>query len=361
MLLHRYILLVIILIISNPFIVASIGLPHSINNLNKKILTPVDEGPHFHRILPMREWWYFNVVFDRSKSELRNWSAMISFNYMSKSFDNPDILFVTLYDDENNTFGGMINKERGALRATGAGVNVTFGDSWAKGSYPSWFLHIEDKEADEFHDITFDLFFEAECYPYWLGMNTGCNFSKSPLGYYSVISCDVKGNISIDGISYEVHGTGYHDHAWILYFIGGASYLWDWFSVHFDNGMHAFVWQIIPRNKEISLCLPGLCWFTDGENFSDLKFFTMKYLEFENTSIPDFKRPKTFLVQTSTYNTNINLIFETKNMHEYLWEQSSGSNIGLWEGSCNVMGQIKSDNHFSEAKGFAISEILRFI
>ena len=361
MLLSKCIPIVFILLAANPIVSLSTGYSQSLNYFNKTILTPIDEAPHFHRILPMREWWYFNVVFDRSDSELNNWSAMISFNYMSKSFDKPDILFITLYDDENNTYGGMINKERGALKATGAGVNVTFGDSWARGSYPSWALHIEDKQADESHEIIFDLDFQAECSPYWIGMNTGCGFPKSPLGYYSVISCDVKGTILIDGVSYEIHGTGYHDHTWILYAIGRASFLWDWFSVHFDNGMHAFVWQIIPSSKGIPLWLPGICWFTDGKNFSDLKFFTMKYLDFENTSIPFFKRPKSFLLQTVTHDTNIDLIFETKNMHEYLWEQSAGSDVGLWEGSCIVQGKIKFDDHSSTVKGFAISEILRII
>ena len=102
--------------------------------------TPVDEGPHFHRFLSMREWWYFNVHFDNPESELRNWSAMISFNYMSKSFDEPDILFITLYDDGNKTYGGMVNKERGVLVAKGLGVNVTFENSWARGLYPFWQL-----------------------------------------------------------------------------------------------------------------------------------------------------------------------------------------------------------------------------
>jgi hypothetical protein len=328
--LFKYILFVIIIFISNPIISLGNENIQSLDYLNKTILTPVDEGPHFNRILPMREWWYFNVVFDRSNSELRNWSAMISFNYMSKSFDKPDILFITLYDDQNNTYGGMINRERGALRAIGNGINITYEDSWARGSYPSWHLHIEDGEADEIHEIIFDLNFQAECSPYWIVMNSGCGFPRSPLGYYSVISCDVKGIVFIDGDSYEIHGTGYHDHTWILYLIGRASYLWDWFSVHFDNGIHGFVWQIIPSINEIPLWFPGICWFTDGKNFSDIKFFVMNYLEFENTSIPYFKRPKTFSIKSVTQDSNINLIFETKNMHEYLWEQSSGPDVGLW-------------------------------
>jgi hypothetical protein len=52
-------------------------------------------------------------------------------------------------------------------------------------------------------------------------MNTGWGSPRSPLGYYSVINCDVRGTVSIDGIVYMVHGTGYHDHTWrFLYLVG---------------------------------------------------------------------------------------------------------------------------------------------
>jgi hypothetical protein len=96
-------------------------------NLPKRnMLKPGDEGPHFHRILPMREWWYYNVVFDKPDSELQNWSVTISFNHMYKSFEKPDIMFVTLFDNGNRTYGGMCNMERGVLQANGTGVNVTF-------------------------------------------------------------------------------------------------------------------------------------------------------------------------------------------------------------------------------------------
>ena len=57
-------------------------LAQPLNHPNRKILRPEDEGPHFHRLLSMREWWYYNVIFDKPDSELKNWSALISFNHV---------------------------------------------------------------------------------------------------------------------------------------------------------------------------------------------------------------------------------------------------------------------------------------
>jgi predicted secreted hydrolase len=325
----------------------------------RNILEPEDEGPHFHRLLPMREWWYFNVIFNRNGTELRNWSAMVSFNHQSKPFIKPDILFVTIYDDKNKTYGGMINKERGTLKAEGPGVNVSFQNSWVRGRYPTWRLYVEDQEADENHEVILNLSFEAEALPYWVLMNTGMGFSWSPLGYYSINSCDVKGTVTIDNVTYKVHGTGYHDHTWVLFMIGGASYFWDWFSIHFDNGLHAFIWHIIPL--DLTSFKPTFCWITDGKNFTDINVFTTEYLDFEDTSIPHFKRPKLFRISSNLTHSKIDLYLETKNMHEYLWGEIALINIGMWEGSCTARGTITIGGNTSEVKGSAISEILRII
>ena len=246
----------------------------------KKYLHPNDEGSHFHRLLPMREWWYFNIIFDKPDTELRNWSAMISFNHMSKSFDKPDILFVTLYDDANNTYGGMINEQSGTLQSSSPGVNISFLQSWVHGIYPHWTLHIEDKTADENHTIVMDLSFNTQCLPYWVGFNTGRGNPLSLMGYYSINHCDVQGKILFDNNSYAINGTGYFDHFWLPFCIGGASFFWDWFSVHLDNGLHAFIWQIISHDIGVPQGRrPGFCWITDGKNFTNFQFFMMNYQE----------------------------------------------------------------------------------
>ena len=328
----------------------------------RNILKPEDEGPHYPRYLPMREWWYFNVHFNEPDSELLNWSAMISFNHLTRSFNEPDMLFITLYDDKNQTYGGMINRKDGKLISTGPGVHIKYEKSWVDGCYPNWTLHIEDLEADVNNQIILDLKFEAKSLPYWVWTNTGQGSPKSPLGYYSINHCVVEGTLSFNEIIYKINGTGYHDHTWALLMIGGSSTVWDWFSIHFDNGLHAFIWQIMPVTNIKSFNLkPGFGWITDGYNYSDFKLFNLKYLELVETSIPNFDRPKLFELISELSYSKLLLTIETVNMHEYLWGEIPLIDIALWEGSCKVTGKILTDDGYEDISGIGIAEILRII
>lgn len=328
----------------------------------RNLLLPEDEGPHYNRLLPMREWWYYNVVFDKQNTDLNNWSAMISFNHLCKTFDKPDMLFVSLYDDNNNTYGGMINRENGVMKATGPGVNISYENSWVKGQYPFWHLYVEDKDADIEHDIIIELNFEALSLPYWVWMNTGHGSTNSPIGYYSINHCNVYGKISIDGIEYTVNGTGYHDHTWALFMLGGSSVVWDWFTIHFDNGLHAFIWQIIPISKlDFPLSNLGFGWITDGEKFSDFKLFKLEYVELSNTSIPGVSRPRFFRLSSYFFGSQLQLNLQTKNMHEYLWGDFPFINVALWEGSCIAEGSLSTNVGLIELKGTGIAEILRIL
>jgi predicted secreted hydrolase len=308
----------------------------------------------------MREWWYFNVIFDKEDSDLLNWSVMISFNHGSNSFEKPDILFVTLYDNKNSTYGGMISRDENTLKADKSGINITFEKSSVKGLYPEWKLYIEDDEADVNHNITINLHFRAQSRPYWVGLNTGLGFTLSPLGYYSINHCNVDGTITIDDVIFEVSGTGYHDHMWAPYF-NRASGFWDWFSVHFDNGLHAFIWLIIPiRENPLIMANPRFFWLTDGQKFTELKLFDIEYIEFENTSIPHFNRPKTFHITSTSNYPKIDLYLYTRNIYEYIWERTSDSTItAMWEGTCMVNGTIEMESEVSYVNGSAIAEIIR--
>lgn len=325
----------------------------------KNKINPADEGAHYPRLISMREWWYFNIIFDHPKSSLQNWSAMISFNHMSKSFDQPDILFVTLYDTENNTYGGMITGEQGTLRAEKHTLNLSYHSSWARGLYPRWTLHIEDDTADTENTIIIDVTFNTTCKPYWVGCNTGLGNIHSLLGYYSINHCIVSGTVQLNNKTHHVKGTGYYDHFWLPFSIGGAGFFWDWFSIHFDNGLHGFIWHITPAaTNQPHSRRPGFCWITDGNTFTDFHVFMMEYLTYENTSIPGLQRPKEFFLHSTSLHTKLNLFFKTENMHEYMWGQPV--EIGLWEGSCSVFGTMKIKNQLIPVKGSAISEILRF-
>ena len=87
----------------------------------------------------------------------------------------------------------------------------------------------------------------------------------------------------------------------------------------------------------------------------------MRYIDYVNTSIPNLNRPNIFSVISELFGKKIDLFIETKNMHEYLWGETPIVNIGLWEGTCVVSGNITIDGKSVDVKGVGISEILRII
>ncbi len=93
---------------------------------------------------------------------------IVSFNQMKfcdVRFLRPDNLFILLFDDSGMSYPlSTFNKRRGTLQATGPGVDVTFENSWAKGSYPSWQVHAVNDEKD----FVADLDFTADFLPVWV-------------------------------------------------------------------------------------------------------------------------------------------------------------------------------------------------
>jgi hypothetical protein len=91
-----------------------------------------------------REWWYFNVFFNDPKSDLQQYSLIVSFNKMMFNdirFLKPDNLFIILYDDTGISYNfATLKKQRGTLQSDSPGVDITFENSWVKGTYPSWHI-----------------------------------------------------------------------------------------------------------------------------------------------------------------------------------------------------------------------------
>lgn len=336
---------------------------------SRQVLKPNDEGPHYKYRLKTQEWWYYNVVFDKVDSELRNWSLMMSFNQMKKL----DMFFFTLFDDGNKTYGGGIGKPKGAIQATGPGVYVKFNKSYAIGGYPKWRIYAEDGDLDV-HDISVDLIYEANSLPMWSIINTGRNISMSPMGHYCVIDCDVTGEIIINETVYRIHGVGYHEHSWLTFLpLREEKFnklnVWDYFRIHFDNGWDMLAGRIYPLHQfSFMRFMPNILWFTpDGKNITECYFFKIEYLETKNTPIPGVEIPTKIHIKAFILNTiiktplkgliHLDIYIETKNLHEYI--RGSPPTAGMWEGTCKVNGTIKWSKNNIELNGWAITELIR--
>ena len=80
-------------------------------------------------------------------------------------FLRPDNLFILLYDDTGMSYNfDTLNKRRGTLQSADSGVDVTFQNSWVKGTYPSWHIHAVNDEKG----FVVDLDFTADFLPVWV-------------------------------------------------------------------------------------------------------------------------------------------------------------------------------------------------
>jgi hypothetical protein len=229
-----------------------------------RAVSPEDEGVHFDKIGICREWWYYTAIFDQGNSDLQGWTVAVSFNHMARTdllgLAKPDLLVVTLHGPNGEEYGGIINKERGfgllrppTLEAKSPGVSVKYENSWAEGQSPEWHVHAEDNDIDKNHEIIVDLDYFAPSEPLWTIGSRAFDKSKSNIASYVFIGCNVTGTIQIDGIEYNVNGTGYHEHSWSPNIVTKASVNgWDWCHITLDNGWNIYFSNYYPAPQFIS-------------------------------------------------------------------------------------------------------------
>lgn len=243
------------------------NLPSSMLLGNMRDVSPQDEGAHFNKIGNTREWWYYTVVFDE-ESELPGWVATIGFCHMSwgdlRLTLKPDILLITLHSPDGKEYGGIINKKRGGilglgilgtsgLEASTPGIDLKFGDSWAKGEAPIWHVHAEDKEIDKENMIVIDLDYFAPSSPLWIYSNRIIDKGEGRLATYMYTGCEVSGTLKLDGLEFKVSGIGHHEHSWSPGFIKWIIKGWDWCHMRLENGWNIYYNKIYLRNQLLEI------------------------------------------------------------------------------------------------------------
>jgi len=321
----------------------------------RHILELADEG--FHKG-SRREWWYFNVFFNDPDSDLQGYSMIVSFNQMKLGdvrFLRPDNLFILLFDDSGMNYPlSTFNKRRGTLQSTGPGVDVTFENSWAKGSYPSWQVHAVNDEKD----FVADLDFTADFLPVWVE-GRSANLPLASLvtgGDYYVPRCKVTGNVSWDGKQYQVGGIGYHDHVWQSVVPRWVSKGWDWANLHFDNGWEMYVSKFTLR-APFKLSFDSIIVCPNNRNITEFNHFTVTYPETATPKgLPFLHYPKKIHIEAKQDDLILKLDIEVTNTAENVWKIAR---TGMFEGPCIATGTLSWDEYTVELNGYGLSEFTR--
>lgn len=340
------------------------------------ILKKNDEGVHANNFFKLREWWYYNVLFNDPSSDLKKWSITICFI----SYPAVDSFKIVLHDDKRKSYGNTYIHPKGTLKIKKDAVNVKYRDSRATGMYPEWDV-IGENIGLGGEEIYADLKFKAKSLPMWLIKNTGYNLSSSPVGYYCVMKCDAKGKIKFQNKEYNVKGLGYYDHTWSPIFVSTGkkkqdkivkkkgfmdSEVWDWFCIHLTNGWDIFVGKInTSTNSSISKIIPGSLAITpDGKHLLECLFFNIEDIEYEKTSVESIKIPKKLKISCKKLRTSkhfpikgpitLELNYETENITEMLF--TDRVIWGQWESTGRIYGEIKGRNTSVKLNGWAVME-----
>jgi hypothetical protein len=346
--------------------------PSSFTPSYRRDVSPEDEGVHYDKIRICREWWYYSAVFDEEDSELKDWVVAISFNHMARSdllgTGKPDLLVVTLLGPNGETYGGMINKERGlgilkagTLIASSPGVKVEFEASWAEGAYPNWHVHAEDTDIDKNHDVVVDLDYTANSLPVWTIGNRAFDKSKSVIANYLFTGCNVTGTVTLDGKQYTVHGLGYHEHAWTPTIVTrGLINGWDWFHMTLENGWNIYASNYYPMPQVLSSVTSRINPYgvviitTDkGKSLTELRNVDLKITKEDERIFPFVRMPSEFqftakpsldplyvISQSFLYGTNLKLAMDVgvENAYNKVWKFPTY--VGMKVGMCSINGTL---------------------
>jgi len=179
------------------------------NNDIKNPWSPQDEGDHYPI---MREWWTIETLF-KTLEDNRKWNLMI---IMSYNMEKPSCFFqYVLFDitSKKCIIRKDIDDKIEKLTHKKNKIDLQYGKTSIKGLFPSYDIHIEDKDQD----FTADMKYKADSLPHWIAQ--GITNGKIPFGlnYYKygyIPNCDLNGIINLKDKSYTIKGKGYLEHVW---------------------------------------------------------------------------------------------------------------------------------------------------
>ena len=171
--------------------------------------SPQDEGDHYP---VMREWWTLETLF-KTLEDNRKWNLIATFSYNRES---PSCFFqYILFDITSKKYVKFkdINDKIEKLSHTKNKVDLKYEQSFFRGLYPNYHLHIEETK----NNICADIKYKAVSLPHWTAQDITNGYH--PVGaehmrYGWLLNCNLSGTLDIDNKSYKIKGKGYQEHAY---------------------------------------------------------------------------------------------------------------------------------------------------
>lgn len=191
------------------------------------------------------EWWYFDAHFDdpANHEHLRGATAVIVFAtkpLLERSGPLKPTLLITITLPDGRKINHFPVFPASQFSASKQGCDVKLGSNWTHGDLHRYELHAAHQ------GITTDLVFTG-LVPAWRPGAGKAYFGDldHSFGWLpSIPYGSVEGTITIDGQTYNVRGSGYHDHNWGNVGLNDVMDHWYWGRAHLGEYTLIFVQQI---------------------------------------------------------------------------------------------------------------------
>jgi len=206
------------------------------------ITFPTDELDHDTRL----EWWYHSGHLESESG--REFGFHFVVFKADDGLNEPNIVSqLGIIDVETGEHYESARAEAGMRQINRGAMTIGIAD-WVYGLHPVEGGHSFAAKS-EYIGLTLDLEAVAPVMLHnkigWLPTELGSTY------YYSWPRQEASGELTLNGETFQVTGTGWFDHQWGDFFVLGKPAGWQWFAVQLDDGGSLMITQSRGINGEI--------------------------------------------------------------------------------------------------------------
>lgn len=191
-----------------------------------------DDAYHGGKLLPFTEWWYFDTIFDNG------YSAQMSVRIISGFGKGFVFERLDLYKNGTLVIHDSTSYHLREFSASSEIPNVQIQGKTII------FGYCDNTTGDFIYNVSFD-FPSSSAELHFVGCTKGWKGQHSSGDWWAVIlpRAIVTGTITIDNMTLNVTGTGYHDHNWNVN--GRVCFQFGWFWGKFNSNEYSAVWSAV--------------------------------------------------------------------------------------------------------------------
>lgn len=218
---------------------------------NSSIRFPEDEGTH--NIVKGLEWWYV-VIHAQGKISKDQYSILVShFNNQTRFFN------VTNLTKKSHVIGstfGVLKSQKGYLdlsHKTPHGVDILRTKKNSQGEL----IPFQYEMKTHFKDMRLEAEFSPIKKPAMIGLDGyGPVGSSGKTWYYSYTRMEIRGKLTLNGLTESIDGTAWLDHQWGPFFVspvevGRMFESYEWFCVQLDNNYEIMISNIYNKHNQL--------------------------------------------------------------------------------------------------------------